>query len=326
MSEPTKAVAVQEVHGSTMFSDTGRFALAQRAATVFANSQLVPPHLRGKVADCVIALNIAERLGEDPLTIMQSIYVVSGKAGWSSSYMIARINQSGSIKGRITWDVVGKGKDLEVTAKATLADTGEVVTATASMQMAMAEGWTSNKKYSSMPDLMLRYRSASMLQRLYFPEVMLGMRTAEELETEAPEPKMKDVTPTASVVADTLASFAAQAAPAQDAPPAEAVVSSEVPEDGPNVFDADDAQKVEELKERSGVIDAEVVEAFDAGGYLTATIKRLKAIKTVEGLKTLNAEVAVILKDCPEYARMFASASAVRLNELQEEKPAKTTR
>lgn len=334
MSDTTKAVAVQEVHGNTMFSDTGRFALAQRAATVFANSQLVPPHLRGKVADCVIALNIAERLGEDPLTIMQSIYVVSGKAGWSSSYMIARINQSGAIKGRITWDIVGKGKDLEVTAKATLADTGEVVTATATMQMAIAEGWTNNKKYQSMPEQMLRFRSAAMLQRLYFPEVMLGMRTAEELETE-PAPAMKDVTPQANTVADTLASFVAQSKP--EPTPEPMVEDTSEPAPGPNVIDRDDPVQVEELEKRTGikkdaepvVIDAEDAErgeAFDPSDYLKANIKRLKAVKSAEELKALDVEVSVTLREYPEYARMWNSASAVRLNELQDSKPAKTTR
>jgi hypothetical protein len=192
---------------------------------------------------------------------MQSIYVVHGRAGWSSSYMIARINQSGSIKGRITWETIGKGKDMEVTAKAILSDTGEVVSATATMQMAIAEGWASNKKYQTMPELMLRYRSASMLQRLYFPEVMLGMRTAEDLETEVPEPKMKDVTPAQSQVADTLAAFANQLPP--DAPAPEIVVSSDVPEDGPNVFDADDPEKVAALKERTG-IDGDLFEETSA--------------------------------------------------------------
>jgi hypothetical protein len=205
-----RAVAV--VTGGSMMTDTARFEHAQRVANVFANSQLVPAHLRGKVADCVIAMNIAERLGEDPLTIMQSIYIVGGKAGWSSSYMIARINKSGLIKGRITWDVKGNGKDLEVTAKATLADTGEVVTATASFAMAIAEDWIKNKKYSSMPEQMLRFRSAAMLQRLYFPEVMLGMRTAEELETEPAAPV--DITP-AKTTRSALDQFAADPAPAE---------------------------------------------------------------------------------------------------------------
>lgn len=222
-----RAVAV--VTGGSMMTDTARFEHAQRVANVFANSQLVPAHLRGKVADCVIAMNIAERLGEDPLTVMQSIYIVGGRAGWSSSYMIARINKSGLIKGRITWDAKGSGKDLEVTARATLADTGEVVTATASMQMAIAEDWIKNKKYSSMPEQMLRFRAAAMLQRLYFPEVMLGYRTIEEIETEAAPAAAVDITPSKST-ASALDQFAASApeeivdavedpAPAQTAEP-----------------------------------------------------------------------------------------------------------
>lgn len=215
-----KQVAV--VNGSSMLTDTARFEHVQRVANVFANSQLVPSHLRGKLADCVIALNIADRLGEDPLTVMQSIYVVSGKAGWSSSYMIARINQSGAIKGRITWAITGKDKSLEVTAKATLADTGEVVTATATMQMAIAEGWISNKKYQSMPEMMLRYRSAAMLQRLYFPEVMLGMRTVEEIETEPTPAPMQDVTPAKTTASD-LDRFAAPTTPAAEIEDAQTV-------------------------------------------------------------------------------------------------------
>jgi hypothetical protein len=145
---------------------------------------------------------------------MQSIYIVGGKAGWSSSYMIARINKSGLIKGRITWDTKGSGKDLEVTAKATLADTGEVVSATATFQMAIAEDWIKNKKYQSMPEQMLRFRSAAMLQRLYFPEVMLGYRTAEEIETEAPPSAPVDITP-ARTMASALDQFAAEAASAE---------------------------------------------------------------------------------------------------------------
>lgn len=208
--ENQKALAV--VTGSSMLTDSARFEHAQRVANVFASSQLVPTHLRGKVADCVIAMNIADRLGEDPLTVMQSIYIVGGKAGWSSSYMIARINKSGLIKGRITWTTKGAGKDLEVTAKATLADTGETVDATTSMQMAIAEGWISNKKYTSMPEQMLRFRSAAMLQRLYFPEVMLGYRTVEEIETETPAPI--DITPP-KTTASALDAFAAEAPPAK---------------------------------------------------------------------------------------------------------------
>ena len=187
------AIAHQSHQPVDMLMNQQDFAHGQRVANLFAASQLIPSHLRGKVQDCFIALHVAQRMNEDPLTVMQNMYVVSGKPGWAASYMIARINKSGLIKGRITWDITGKGESLSVTAKATLADTGEEVSATVDMAMAKAESWTKNAKYQSMPEVMLRYRSASFLKNFYFPDVMLGYQTIEEIETQPAA--MRDVTP-----------------------------------------------------------------------------------------------------------------------------------
>ena len=158
------------------------FEHSQRVAKMFAASELVPPHLRGKMADCLIAYAIAKRTREEPLVVLQNIYFVSGRAGWSATYMIAKANRSGVFARRINWRVEGEGKNLRVTAFATLADSGEPVEATASMAMAEAEGWTKNPKYRTMPDQMLRYRSATMLIRLFAPEVMMGLPVAEEID------------------------------------------------------------------------------------------------------------------------------------------------
>ena len=335
MSNPTtKAVAV--VHGNSMMTDTGRFEHSYRVAKVFAGSQLVPKHLQGKVEDIMIALNIADRLGEDPLTVMQSIYIVSSKAGWSSSYMIARINSSGQIKGRITWDVQGTGKDLTVTAKATLADTGEVVTAPVSMQMAMAEGWTSNKKYQTMPDMMLRYRSAAMLQRLYFPEVMLGMRTAEEIQDEPVEHQPRDVTPPRTAAAALEAFASADAPVAQPDPVPEAqVVDSTVPPDGPNVFKADDPVAVEVLEKRTGIkpaepvveiIDADTGEVFDADEYLAHIISQLPKMETPDEVGGATAEAKRYLAKFPEHLGRWNSARFGRLSQIAAANTAKRDR
>lgn len=158
------------------------FEHSQRVAKMFAASELVPPHLRGKMADCLIAYAIARRTREEPLVVLQNIYFVSGRAGWSATYMIAKANRSGVFARRINWRVEGEGKNLRVTAFATLADSGEPVEATASMAMAEAEGWTKNPKYRTMPDQMLRYRSATMLIRLFAPEVMMGLPVADEID------------------------------------------------------------------------------------------------------------------------------------------------
>lgn len=198
MSEKTNTVAALPVQHriptATMdvFADPASFEHAQRVAKVFASSKLIPQHLQGNIADCLIALQIARRLNEEPLTVMQQIYIVNGRPGWYTSYMISRVNRSGIFKGPITWDEAGTGDGLTVTAKAILSETGEEIRVAADMRMAAAEGWTKNAKYKSMPTHMLRWRSAAMLIRLYAPEVMLGMPVVEELET---LPPMRDVTP-----------------------------------------------------------------------------------------------------------------------------------
>lgn len=164
-----------------------RFELLQRMAALFAASPLIPEALRSggreqALANCFIGLQMAEAMGENPLTVLQNIHIVKGKAGFSAQFMIARANASGVFKGGINWRVEGAGDDLSVTALATLSNTGREVSFTASMKMAAAEGWKSNPKYQSMPELMLRYRSATFLVRLYAPQVMFGYQTAEELD------------------------------------------------------------------------------------------------------------------------------------------------
>ena len=169
-------------------AETQHFELQQRQARMFATSPLVPEHLRKgspeqAMANCYIALKLAEIMGEAPLIVMQNIHIVQGKAGFDAKYMIARANKSGVFEGRINWRVdTSDSKNMSVQAFATLADTGEEVNFTCDMAMANAEGWSRNSKYKTMPEVMLRYRSATFLIRFYAADVMLGYHTAEEMQ------------------------------------------------------------------------------------------------------------------------------------------------
>lgn len=172
---------------ATVSAEAERFSLMQRQARMFAMSPLIPEALRKgspemAMANCYIAMSIADRMGEDRMTVMQNIHIIHGTAGFKSSYMIARANASGKFSEEIDWEETNEGGNLKVTAFATLAKTGRRVEMSVDMAMAKAEGWTSNKKYTTMPKVMLRYRSAAFLIRLYAPEVMLGHQTADELE------------------------------------------------------------------------------------------------------------------------------------------------
>jgi len=176
-------IMYEDNSGDVMRSSSG-FAHAWRVAQMFAESALVPDHLRGRVSDVAVVLLMAWRLNEDPLVMMQHTHIVKGKAGFAAQYVIARANRSDVFHGRIKYRETGKPGDKEyaVTAYATLAETGEDIEFTASMAMARAEGWTKNSKYQSMPQVMLRYRAATLLVRLNAPDVMLGSSTAEEIE------------------------------------------------------------------------------------------------------------------------------------------------
>ena len=180
---------------SSLLMDPESFNHMQRVGSMLALSPLFPEHLRKgskdiAIANGVLVMNMAARLNEDPLTVAQNIYFVSGKPGWSSSYMIGKANQHGVFKNPISWEIKGKGESLSVTAFGELSSTGKRVEVTCDMAMAKAEGWTKNSKYQSMPEQMLRYRSATFLIRLYCPEVMVGVPAQVEIEL-----GMKDVTP-----------------------------------------------------------------------------------------------------------------------------------
>lgn len=168
-------------------AEAQQFSLMQRQAALFASSPLIPAHLRAggpeqAMANCYIAMTIADRMGEDRMTVMQNIHIVHGTAGFKAQYMIARANASGIFRDGIDWEITGSGADLKVTAFATLASTGRRVEITVGMDMAKAEGWSKNTKYQTMPEIMLRYRSGTFLVRMYAPQVMLGYQTVEEHE------------------------------------------------------------------------------------------------------------------------------------------------
>jgi hypothetical protein len=179
---------------SLMLLHPERFATAQRMAQAFASSDMVPEQLKGSMQNCLVALMLADEMGESPLMVMQNIFFVGGRAGWQTQYMIARANRCGAFKGPLTWKVEGEGAGLAATCSATLrlndGSAGERIEITVTMAMAKADGWTRNKKYESIPEQMLRWRSAAWLIRLHCPEVMFGLPTADELED-----TMRDVTP-----------------------------------------------------------------------------------------------------------------------------------
>jgi len=182
------------------------FSLIQRKAKLYTSSELVPKIYQGSspaaLANTVIALNLAHRIGADELMVMQNLYVIQGRPSWSSTFIISALNSCGRFSPiRFVLSSLGQievnGKKLEnreCKAVCREIESGETLEGPpVSMAMAIAEGWygKSGSKWLTMPELMLRYRAASFFGRLYAPEILNGLQTVEESE----DISMRDVTP-----------------------------------------------------------------------------------------------------------------------------------
>lgn len=220
------AAAPQAQNAVTMgFNDLASFEFLQRAAKLFSSSTMVPTAYQAMVtkgfgnkatteanpsalSNCVVALDMAQRMNANPLMIMQNLHIIEGRPSWSSQFIIAAINNCGKfspLRFDVEWlDEIDatystfewieghkqerkhsiRIRNARCIAWALEKATGErLESAPVTMEMAVAEGWygKNGSKWKSMPDLMLRYRSAAFFGRIYAPELLMGLPAAEEL-------------------------------------------------------------------------------------------------------------------------------------------------
>lgn len=165
------------------FGDTHSFEHAQRVAKMLSSSNLIPKEYQGNIQNTMIALEMANRIGASPLMVMQNLYIVHGKPSWSSSFIIAAINNCRRFS-PLRFKIKGEGDTLTCSAWANDLHTNEKLEGPkVSMTMAKKEGWIdrSGSKWQTMPELMIRYRSAAFFGRLYAPDILMGMHTVEEV-------------------------------------------------------------------------------------------------------------------------------------------------
>lgn len=182
------------------FFDAEQFATMQRVCTMFANSELVPDMYRisdknpkeKAIANCMIAIETAQRIGASPLMVMQNMYIVYGQPAWSSKFLIATVNGCGrynSLKYRMTkiGTVKFNNQDVEnweCIAYTTEKGSDEVLESVpVTIAMAIAEGWygKNGSKWKTIPKLMLQYRAATFWTRAYAPELSMGIKSDDEV-------------------------------------------------------------------------------------------------------------------------------------------------
>ena len=162
-----------------LFFDVERFEFAQRVATMFSKSTMVPDHFQNNIGNCMIGLNYAARIRADPFMTMQQMYIIHGRPAIQGVLVISLVNQCGRFE-PLEFDQDETG----CTAFAKEIKSGKILRGTRiTMDMVRAEGWLDKKgsKWKTMPEQMFRYRAAAFFARAFCPEVMLGMETREEV-------------------------------------------------------------------------------------------------------------------------------------------------
>lgn len=239
--QKTGAVALQPaIQSGFNFFDPVQFETMQRVCKLFASSELVPDMYKAKaelppnnateaqlkateqhnkaamnkaISNCMIAIEIAQRIGASPLMVMQNMVPIYGKPSWSSKFLVATVNSCGRFnplqyrfaeKGMLgmvdytdyEYDPQSRRKvavnrqfdgkkimDIECVAYTTAKGSDKVLESSpVSIRLAIQEGWyTKNgSKWQTMTKQMLMYRAASFWTSAYAPELSMGMRTIEE--------------------------------------------------------------------------------------------------------------------------------------------------
>lgn len=188
----------KERNNLCVFSTFEGFELGKKMAQALTTCGLIPDNFKGNqnLGNCMIALDLAARMGINPLQLMQGLYIVHGKPAFSGQFLGGLVNASGLYKSKLKLEQVGIDGQPSFGYRAFAYDwDGDKITGPAvTMQMAASEGWVSkNTKWKTMPDLMLRYRAISFFQRVNCPELTFGIPVREEIEDV--EGKVVDVHP-----------------------------------------------------------------------------------------------------------------------------------
>ena len=271
------------------FGSLQSFELMQRAAKLLSSSTLVPAAYRSydekkkvenpsALSNCVVALNMSQRMGADPLMVMQNLYIVEGRPSWSSQWIIAAINGCGRFS-PLRFDLKDLGpkeveyetikwvdgqksysknkttvQNFECTAWAIERETGaRIDSPKVSIEMAVREGWygKNGSKWQTMPEVMLRYRTASFFGKIYAPELLMGIQSVEEAHD------VIDMNPDGSIASITTESLRGSV---REVRPVVEVVQTEQ-----SSVVTQQATAAPAAQETGQTIDQETSEVFDAG-------------------------------------------------------------
>lgn len=194
-----------------LFSPTAMQQMNQIATLMASSVCTVPKHLQGNPGDCFAIALQAMQWGMNPFAVAQKTHLVQGTLGYEAQLVNAVITTMAPTKGRLKFDwygdwskVIGNFKEVEGKngkyrkLASTLADEkgcGVRVFATLRdedepriLELLLTQAGVRNSTlWADDPKQQLAYLAIKRWSRLYCPDVIMGVYSADELETIQPE-------------------------------------------------------------------------------------------------------------------------------------------
>lgn len=152
-------------------------------AVQLSKSTIIPDNYKNQPQNIMIALELSQNMNLTPFLVMQNLSIIKGKTSWSGSFCKFLIERTGKFKDLELNYIGDKSNDTYgcYLSATRVSDGRRIDGPEVTMATAKAEGWTSNKKWATLKDLMLAYRCQSFFARIYCPEALNGIYTDDEV-------------------------------------------------------------------------------------------------------------------------------------------------
>ena len=184
--ETTEALAAKMPEPTTLgniLDSPESFLQTAKMAKMLSQANILPKTFAGQPGNCMILIDMAKRSGMSPLFVAQNLIVVNGNPSWNGQACTALINNCGRFSPVKFDEKYVSETEWECTAYATEKITGDVVRGTTvNYKMAKESGWIDKNGsfWKKMPMQMAKYRAATFFARVFCPEALFGLRTADE--------------------------------------------------------------------------------------------------------------------------------------------------
>ncbi len=212
---PRPAKEVRVVVSDTQILDTGMFEQMQRIALSMSEASILPDHLvahpwwdpknkmspaermqtrdklgadefragmaeakKRTIANCFLVVEQSVRWGMSPFAVAPETYVVGGKLAFQGKLVLAVVNELAGLEKRLDFEWSGEGKTRQITIRGRFK--GDPVERVDTIVWDKVK--TDNKMWAADPDQKLLYTGVLHWARRWCPEVVLGVKTIEDLE------------------------------------------------------------------------------------------------------------------------------------------------